>query len=577
MVSSPSKTYTASPSSLDGKGGKDAPRWKQKEGIAAKYYKKQHANRQPYLDRAYRLSKLTVPTLFREEDTYQNQQNKGNQNITVPWNSVGAYLCNNLAAKVVFALFPAGRPNVKLAQDTRTKQDLAQLPEDERADVELVIEKGFSAVENQMAEMVEEDGDRARMFVAALSMIIGGNHSLQCYPDGTFRGIPLSRYVCNRDAQGNLLRWGIMDVRDWATIDEETKEAIMASGHEKPPEDEDSEHPVNIYTYGYLKKGKWEVFQEVCGVVIPGSEATYNREPGSMPYLFLPWILLDGEDYGRSYAEMYEGDLLTAEDLTKTISEGSAILARMITLVNPTGMTNKRQLSQARNGDVITGRESDVHTLTSNKSADLRVAETTTDKALQRLGQAFLLNSSARRDGERVTAEEIRYVAQELEDGLGGVYSQQIVTWQTPYATLKLKRLMAAKRLPQLPKGAYKLTVTAGLAALGRNVELQNLRTWVSILGEAVGPQSVQAMLGPKMGPFADRVAVALGINTEGLLPTEEELEAQAQQGQQQQLLDNLGPEALRQLGNNITSNQVAETQAAGSDAPPQDSPPPQQ
>lgn len=34
-----------------------------------------------------------------------------------------------------------------------------------------------------------------------------------------------------------------------------------------------------------------------------------------------------------------------------------------------------------------------------------------------------LLNSAVQRNGERVTAEEIRYVAGELEDTLGGVYS----------------------------------------------------------------------------------------------------------------------------------------------------------
>ncbi|WP_416142518.1 portal protein [Escherichia coli] len=32
-------------------------------------------------------------------------------------------------------------------------------------------------------------------------------------------------------------------------------------------------------------------------------------------------------------------------------------------------------------------------------------------------------NSAVQRTGERVTAEEIRYVASELEDTLGGVYS----------------------------------------------------------------------------------------------------------------------------------------------------------
>ena len=41
----------------------------------------------------------------------------------------------------------------------------------------------------------------------------------------------------------------------------------------------------------------------------------------------------------------------------------------------------------------------------------------------ERLAFDFLLNSAIQRKAERVTAEEIRYMAQELETAQGGVYS----------------------------------------------------------------------------------------------------------------------------------------------------------
>jgi hypothetical protein len=62
-------------------------------------------------------------------------------------------------------------------------------------------------VEQEFSECMEEDGDRARLNVAILKMIVGGNHGLQFYPDGTLRGISLERFVTQRDPSGKLLRW----------------------------------------------------------------------------------------------------------------------------------------------------------------------------------------------------------------------------------------------------------------------------------------------------------------------------------------------------------------------------------
>lgn len=530
-----------------------------KRGRAAGYYHANVTDREPYLQRARDVSELTIPTLFRPEG-----DNSTSKQI-IPWNSIGAYCVNNLASKVVFALFPAGRPNFKAEQDKRTLKDLEQLSPQERETVQGVIRAGLSKLEQDVTAAIEEDGDRARMFVAALRLLIGGNHAFQFYDDSTIRGIPLERFVVTRDPQGNLLEFALRDSLDWSTLSETTRDAIREAGVQEPQRPENGRRPVDVYTHGCLvakapfRDKVWEVREEVLGVEVPGSEKTYTKE--ALPFLFLPWILLDGESYGRSYVEFYEGDLLTAESLTKTVGEGSAALARFILMVDPTGLTEKRNVSKARTGDVISGREQDVKALTAEgKSVDFSIAKAEKDDAIQRLGRAFLLNSSAQRSGERVTAEEIRYVAQELESALGGVYSQQIITWQAPYIRLKLHYLQKQSRVTKLPKDAVKITVTAGLAALARTAELNSLQTLATVIGQAYGPQAVPQFLKPEV--FVSRVAAALGVDPTGLVPTAEEV-AQAQQAAQQQaMMAQLGPEALRQFGNNVTSNQVAATNA---------------
>lgn len=523
------------------------------QGTAAAFYEAGTTDREPFLTRARDVSELTIPTLFRDEGE------NGSDSQTIPYNTIGAYCVNNLASKLVSTLFPSGRPAFKADQDKRTMQDLLALTEAEQVRVKGIIRQGLSQLEQDVTEAFEEDGDRARMHTAALRLIVGGNHGFQFYDDGTVRGIPLERFVLARDPQGNILEWAIRDDLDWETLPDDVRAAYLATGRPEPDRPSNGKRPVKVYTHGILRDGKWKVRQETMGVDVEGSHATYNKD--ALPYLFLPWILLEGEDYGRGYAEFYEGDLLTAESLTKTVTEGSAALARFIILVNAMGQTNKKALSSARNGDVITGREQDVYVVQSQKAGDFSVAKAEKDDAIARLARAFLLNSAVQRDGERVTAEEIRYAAQELEDALGGVYSQQIVTWQAPYIKLKIKYLQKQGRVAKLPEGTVKITVTGGLAALARNAELNNLRTFAAALVEMLGPEIAAQYMHPS--ELIARVAAALGIEPMGLVKSAEEIEAGGQQQQIMSLLDSMGPEALRQVGQNVTSNQVAQTNAA--------------
>jgi ribosome-binding protein aMBF1 (putative translation factor) len=78
------------------------------------------------------------------------------------------------------------------------------------------------------------------------------------------------------------------------------------------------------------------------------------------------------------------------------------------------------------------GREEDVHPPVQQERR-LRTADNTNQQTMQRLARAFLVTSAVVRQAERVTAEEVHKVAQELEEVLGAVYSEQVVTFQMPY------------------------------------------------------------------------------------------------------------------------------------------------
>ena len=81
--------------------------------------------------------------------------------------------------------------------------------------------------------------------------------------------------------------------------------------------------------------------------------------------------------------------------------------------------------------------------------------------------------------------------------------------------------------------------MTVGLAAVGRGNDLEQLVRFTTTLGQTMGPEGMQTYLKPS--ELIKRLAYSMGIDTVGLIKTEEELaqeqQAAQQAAQQQQLL----------------------------------------
>ena len=152
---------------------------------------------------------------------------------------------------------------------------------------------------------------------------------------------------------------------------------------------------------------------------------------------------------------------------------------------------------------------------------------------------AFLLNTAIQRQAERVTAQEIRFMAQELESALGGVYSILSQELQLPLVNILMERMQSTQKIPKLPKGTVTPVIVTGVEALGRGNDLQKLREYVIDLVQLanVSPETIQRI---NFGDLVARLATGHGIDTIGLIKTEEQLQAELQQqqeAQQQQML----------------------------------------
>lgn len=532
------------------------------KGTAAALYAQLSPDRLSFLNRAIECSNLTIPTLIPPMG-----HSKATKYYT-PYQSVGARGVNNLASKLLQALLPTNTPCFRLDIDAKALAELGAMPE-QKADVDSKLAK----IERAVQQKIETEAIRVSTFEGLKHMLVGGNALLYLPQDGGMRVFHLHNYVVQRDPMGTVLDIVVEEKVSPVVLSADMRALLEVSASindkNKETKKDDTEEAitsrektVTMYTHVQLQPNKsWKVYQEIQAITVPGSEGTYPAEKS--PWIPLRMTKVDGENYGRGYVEEYLGDLKSLEGLSQAIIEGAAAAAKVLFLVSPNGTTSMADLASTESGGFAEGIATDVSVLQLEKYNDFRVALEASKSIEERLSFAFLLNSAVQRSGERVTAEEIRFMAQELESGLGGVYSILSQEFQLPLIVRIMFRMERAKELPVLPKGIVKPTIVTGLDALGRGNDLNKLDTFMSAVMQV--PDAVSRV---NWANYMTRRATALGIDTEGLIKSDEQVLQEQQQAQMMQMAQQgLGP-AIGAIGGiakqGIANNGQAQTAPGG-------------
>lgn len=502
------------------------------KGTALGRYEQLTSERSGFLDRAEACAQLTIPTLFPPEGTSSNHEFK------TPRQSLGARGVNHLANKFLVTLFP---PNASFFRLTVSEADLikhfGQVPDEGK------VEEGLARVERITSGEIETRGFRSPLAETFKLLLVTGNALLYVPRKGnSLRVFRLNTYCVKRDPEGNVLEIVVKESMAPSELPQDARKYLA-----EQQQDLSNDKSIDIYTRVVKEDNIWVSVQEVKGFTLPGSRKTYPLDKS--PWVPLRYISIDGESYGRSMVEEYFGDLKTLNDLQRAVSDGSLAAAKVLFFVKPNGMTKKRHVQEANNFDIIDGNSEDVDTLQLNKYADFRVALEMIRDLKEQLGQAFLLHSSVQRNAERVTAEEIRFMAQELESALGGTYSVLAQELQLPLVNILMSELQRAGKLPALPKGLVKPQIITGMEALGRGQDLNRLMAMVKAL-EPLGPEVLQREL--NLGDFITRVAASLGVEPAGLVKTPED---KAQEQQQQQAM--MQQQAAMDIGGKVAPQVV--------------------
>lgn len=517
---------------------------------AATVFNRLTTDRDNYTQRAENCATYTIPQLFPKES------DDGGTSYETPYNSVGARGVNNLASKLLLALLPAGQPFFRLGLDNESQIALNQSQDAQMKDS---IEYGLSLMEQLIMKYMESQAIRPTLFELIKQLIVAGNALLYIPPDETgMKCYSLRDYVVERDAVGNVLQIVTRDTLARGSLPESLLSMIGENGSGG---ENNLAEKVEVYTHVYRVQGNegdgtWESYQEINGEIVSGTEQSYPLNKS--PWIPARFTKKDGESYGRSFVEDYLGDLISLENLSKAVVDMSMISAKVLFLVNPACQTNIKQLVKADNGAFVKGRQEDIVPMQLNKALDMQVVATTIQDITTRVSRAFLLNSSVQRQGERVTAEEIRYMANELEATLGGVYALLSQELQLPLVSCVFNQMQSQGLLPPIGGQGSPVeiepTIITGVDALGRGQDAANLTQAIGLFAQ-LGDQIMGTI---NFNNLAMRIFTAYHIDATGLVKSPEEMQME-QQAAMQQYAEQQGVDAQNQMA---VDNNKAQAQA---------------
>lgn len=497
---------------------------------APEVFKKLHNDRNTVMTRAVDSAKLTLPYMATEDSHTESDT------LDTPFQAIGSRVVNSLASKLMLSLFPPNLSFFRLLPTSAVKQAVKQ---SDTPDILDEVEKQYMLIEQEMLRSVERQALRVPIFDALKSTIVTGNSCLYKTENG-LKNYKIQNFVITRDFNGTPTQIIVKEGLNKNTLSEDMIEALNKTGDNV--EDREETDVVTLYTRCVLRDGVWYEWQEVDSVFVDNSEATYKTRD-ELPFIPIRWTAVNGENYGRGHVEQYIGDFRSLEALYQIMIETSAISSKVVFGRRPGAITELLDLQGANNGDVIEGDlEQDISVLRTEKNGDMQIPLQLVQDLTRRLEQAFLVATSAVRNSERTTATEVRFLANDLEESLGGIYSIMSLELQKPLAYKLLKDSDV-----DVSTALSDIVIVTGVDALGRNVELDKIMQFAGIIQQIGSPELILPKL--KIDNFIKMIGNSIALDVTTLVKTDVEVQAEQQAQQEQQL--------AMQGASNVVDNQT--------------------
>lgn len=510
------------------------------------------SNRGALLTRLHDYSELTIPGLLPRTGYTQTSE------LPVPYSAMPARGITRLASRMVSALYPLNDiPFFELSLDLPINPAVGQDPK--RA------YEVLGRIERRVMDKLSITNLRSALYTAMQHIITVGDCLLEVTDEYSFAVHRIDNFVARRRPDGMWWDFILRVPVDPANLPEELLDAGFSN----------KENTEDRFSYDYQQTDH-AIFVHIQK---DGDGCTYAREyDGTVyasgvydvsPYVPLGWNHIPGEDYHRGLVEENWSDIRALDGLSAAQLDAVAASAEYRFGVNPAGLTEIADLQNSYNGSFVPAAQNDVFPIQLENQVAIGAISSAVQAKEQALGQIFLLNSAIQPTGERVTATQVRILASELEQALGGVFGSVSRDFQRPIIRrIMLMMVRDGSLMPESegpsqeiekalldPKSVLRIEVRSGLAALNREIENEKMLQIMQVIGQ-MPPQATQVV---DFSNMMERFLQTFGIETAGILKSQEQLQQEQMQASQAQVAQS-GAEAAA----------VAAGQAAAAPPPPQ-------
>lgn len=507
------------------------------------------------LNRARRYAALTKPGVLPPEGQSQDSDLPEN------YQSVGSRGISALTGKSLIALFTPGTPWFQHKPAATILYDPA-VPAEQKRQLQTMMlgwdmtimslfeSANLADIRRVMASF------RSRKRTAIEQLYVTGDTLERMDDDFRIQVFRRDQYITKRDDAGWVLEHATCEMVDPRAMVYNGRTGKVAGGTnaefleqcEMPAEI--GEKPVDermckMYTHVEWQPitRKWVIRQE-C------NDKTFNTvEETVSPYFATAFNLAPGENYGRGIVEENDGDLRSLDEISHRRLDLLGLATKGLIVKDENSLMRDKDL-ESEPGTVIHGRVKDgvVQDVALMNFAAVRefnmITEGIRDLSVN-LGRAFLLESATQPEGERVTAYQVRRIANELDSSLGGSFAP--ISDQQQLPMLARADHIAKKKglLPNFPDKAVSVEVVTGIAALNRDIQFAKGIELAQIM--AAMPEEAHRRI--NWSVFAEKLFQLRAFVEPGIVKTDEDIRKESEAAIKQALAAKAGEQAIESTG----------------------------
>ena len=499
------------------------------EDTLAERFTTMDMDRQGKLVRARELAQLSIPQLMPPENWTEQFS------LAQPYSSATAKGVTSMSSKILSALMPLNdMPFFQFGLKDGTEPD----PE------------SYSLLESlsyQVYRKLSSENLRSSIFQALQSLIVVGDVLMIMEDDFSYRLIRLDQYQLRRDVKG--------DVREIIYLEYELNESgedssnydlLYGGGSAGGPFTRSGYNTILCRWVHDTDSDLWYSYKEDgAGTAVDSGEYMVS------PIIPMRWSGVISENYGRSHCEENFGDIQTLEALTETMLQGQAASSTFWMVMNPNGPSELDDVVGQPNGAWLSVRPDDISVVSPADTLrfQMQAVHGAVSEMKMTVAKAFLSETGQIRSAERVTATEVRMVGQQLEEVLGGAFSSIARDLMEPIVKRAVFLMIENGEIdPRLAEeftegGRLEVNITTGLQALSNDSDLQKLMQ----LGEMTRNLPEQAAALFKWDEYGRALVSALGFDPRNWIKDEEQLKAEQQAEQMQQMQAQAGAQVAQQ------------------------------